>query len=45
MVKWLGDTAAMPMVAGTTLTLPTFFCLFFAFLQAPLSYYLYGLVL
>jgi len=41
--QWLGDTAAMPMVAGSTFALPTFFC-FFSFFQAPLRCYLYGLV-
>jgi len=38
-------TAAMPIVFGSTLTLPTFVLLFFlCFFQAPLRCYVYGFV-
>ena len=42
-VQWLGDVAAMPMVAGSTLALPTFFSFFLLFsrlrlLQVSVTY-------
>ena len=41
MVQWLGVTAAMRIVCGSTLTLLTF-VFFFAFFQAPLRCHVWG---